>query len=209
MAHKEFRTLIPAEEARRLINDIHVKLSTISLPVEDALGYRVAEDIISDINVPLFDRSIMDGYAVHAEDTYQAGETNSVGLHVIGSIDAGCSEKYFLKKGESVAIATGAPIPKGADAVVMVEDTKEVGDTVLVYRPVHIGENIMSRGSDIMKSEQVLRKNTRIGSREIGVLSATGKREVNVNTIKVGIISTGNELEIGRASCRERVYTKV
>lgn len=194
MAHKEFRTLISAEEARRLINDIHVKRYTISLPVEDALGYKVAEDVISEINVPSFDRSIMDGYAVRAEDTYQAGEINPVGLNVIGSIDAGCSENYYLKKGEAIAIATGAPIPEGADAVVMVEDTKEVDDIVSVYRPVHTGENTMSRGSDIMRGEQVLRKNTRIGSREIGVLSAAGKREVNVNVIKVGVISTGNEL---------------
>ncbi|MFP4654228.1 MAG: molybdopterin biosynthesis protein [Methanohalobium sp.] len=194
MTHKEFRTLIPAEEARRIINSIHVMLSTISLPVEGALGYRIAEDIISDINVPSFDRSIMDGYAVHAEDTYQACETEPLGLHVIGSISAGCSESYVLKKGESVAIATGAPIPDGADAVVMVEDTKEVDDTILVYRPVHTGENIMSRGSDILRGEQILRKNTKIGSREIGVLSATGKREIDVNTIKIGIISTGNEL---------------
>jgi putative molybdopterin biosynthesis protein len=194
MAHKEFRTLIPVDEAHRLLKQISINHSTKSLPLEGALGYTSAEHVISGIDVPSFDKSIMDGYAVRADDTYQAGETNPVTLCFTGSIDAGFVGDFYLNKGEAISIATGAPIPYGADAVVKVEDTKRVNSKVSIYRPVHTGENIMLRGSDIMRGEQVLCRNTRIGSREVGVLSAIGKRYIDVDTIKVGIISTGDEL---------------
>ncbi|WP_406655753.1 molybdopterin biosynthesis protein [Methanolobus sp. ZRKC2] len=194
MERKEFRELTPVEEARQLINRIIARSDTEHLKIEDSAGRILAEDIFSPVDVPAFNRSVKDGYAIHAKDTYQASEPEPVKLKMTGSIPAGCSDTFFAGEGEAIEISTGAPIPDGADAVVMVEQTKGVDDNILVYQPVHINENIMKAGSDIMKGERVLRKNTRIGSREIGVLASVGMKEVPVRKLLVGIISTGNEL---------------
>ncbi|WP_406670545.1 molybdopterin biosynthesis protein [Methanolobus sp. ZRKC4] len=194
MERKEFRELTPVEEARKLIEQIRVQPEIITLAIEKAVGHIIADDIPSGVDVPAFNRSVKDGYAIHAKDTYQASEPEPVKLKMTGSIPAGCSDTFFAGEGEAIEISTGAPIPDGADAVVMVEQTKGVDDNILVYQPVHINENIMKAGSDIMKGERVLRKNTRIGSREIGVLASVGMKEVPVRKLLVGIISTGNEL---------------
>ncbi len=194
MHRKEFRELISIEDARHLVNEIAVQPSNESTPIENALGCIIAEDVVSDVDVPSFNRAVMDGYAVCAKDTYQASETGPVKLKLIGSIPAGCTDKFSVTEGITVEIATGAPIPDGADAVLMVEHTEHEDDDIRVYRPVHTGENIMRAGSDIMRGERVLRKGSRISSREIGVLSAIGKREILTRSVKVGIISTGDEL---------------
>ncbi|MGP8330785.1 MAG: molybdopterin biosynthesis protein [Methanosarcinaceae archaeon] len=194
MHQKEFRELISVEKARILVNEIDIKLKTKSILIEDSINRIIAGDIISQVDVPSFNKSVMDGYAVKAKDTYQASETNPCTVILVGSMPAGCSDRFFVGDGKAVDIATGAPIPDGADAVVMIEQTKRQGNEIFIDRPVHIGENIMRTGSDIMRGERVLRKGTRIGSREIGVLGAIGKREVLIGSIKVGIISTGDEL---------------
>ncbi|MEZ5335610.1 MAG: molybdopterin-binding protein [Methanolobus sp.] len=194
MERKEFRELTSVEDARELVDRIRVKPQTIILPIEKAAGHIVAEDIVSNVDVPAFNRSIKDGYAVRAKDTYHASEPEPEELKVVASIPAGCTDSFFADDGQAIEISTGAPIPDGADAVIMVESTKQTGDSVLIYQPVHIGENIMRAGTDIMKGERILRKNTRIGSREIGVLASIGKSEVPVKSLIVGIISTGSEL---------------
>ncbi|HJH32044.1 MAG TPA: molybdopterin biosynthesis protein [Methanosarcinaceae archaeon] len=194
MQRKEFRELTSVEDARILVNGIGMQPKTISILIENSIDHIIAEDIVSRVDVPSFNKSVMDGYAVRAEDTYQASETNSCTVKLIGSVPAGCQDRFFVGDGEAVDISTGAPIPQGADAVVMIEQTKQQGNDISIDRPVHIGENIMRAGSDIMRGERVLRKGTRIGSREIGVLSAIGKREVLVGSVMVGIISTGDEL---------------
>ncbi|WP_342303908.1 molybdopterin biosynthesis protein [Methanolobus sp. ZRKC5] len=194
MERKEFRELTSVEDARKLIEQIRVQPEIITLAIEKAVGHIIADDIPSGVDVPAFNRSIKDGYAIRAKDTYQASEPEPRKLGFIGSIPAGCTDKFFVDDEEVIEISTGAPIPEGADAVVMVENTKQTGESVLIYQPVHIGENIMRAGSDIMKGERVLRKNTRISSREIGVLASIGMNEVPVKRLLVGIISTGSEL---------------
>ena len=136
----------------------------------------------------------MDGYAVRAEDTYDCNESEPVKLKILGNIPAGSKKRITVSGGEAVEIATGSPIPEGANSVVMVEDSSEEEGTVLIYRPVTIGENIMKAGSDILKGERVLRRGRKLGTREIGVLASVGKREVSVLKLQVGIISTGDEL---------------
>ena len=194
MQRKEFRELISVEDARNLVHGIKIHPVPASTFIEHSPNNTIAEDIFSSVDVPSFNKSTMDGYAVKAKDTYQASETDPCSVKLIGSVPAGCADKFFVNDGEAVDIATGAPIPDGADAVVMVEQTKRQDNEIFIDRPVHIGENIMRAGSDIMRGERVLRKGTRIGSREIGVLSAIGKREVLTTSVKVGIISTGDEL---------------
>lgn len=194
MKRKEFRELISVEEARKIINSLKVFPEKEILTLENVHGKTLAEDIVTGINVPPFPRSVMDGYAVRAEDTYVSSETEPVKLKLLGNIPAGSNAKFEVSAGEAVEIATGAPIPEGTDAVVMVEHTSEENNTVSVFMPVTIGENIMKAGSDIQKGERVLRKGRKLGTREIGVLASIGKKEVPVLRLPVGIISTGDEL---------------
>ncbi len=207
MERKEFRELTSVEDAKKLIKQIRVQPEIITLAIEKAVGQIIADDIHSGVDVPAFNRSIKDGYAIRAKETYHASEPEPRELRCIGSIPAGCADKFFVDDGEVIEISTGAPIPDGADAVIMVESTKQTGDSVLIYQAVHIGENIMRAGSDIMKGERVLRKNTRISSREIGVLASIGMDEVPVKRLLVGIISTGNELiKPGEALELNKIY---
>lgn len=194
MKRKEFRKLVSADKAREIINNLQVNPKKESSALENVNGKILAEDIVAEINVPPFPRAVMDGYAVKAEDTYASSENEPVRLKKLGNIPAGSSSKLMVSAGESIEIATGAPIPEGADAVVMVEYSSEEDGTVLVYRPVTVGENIMKAGSDILKGERVLRTGKKIGTREIGVLASVGKKEVPVRKLQIGIISTGDEL---------------
>jgi len=194
MNRKEFRQLISVEKARKIINSLHVLPLKEETALDNAHGKILAEDIVTEINVPPFPRSTMDGYAVRAEDTYGCSESEPVKLKILGNIPAGSKKRIMVSGGEAVEIATGSPIPDGANSVVMVEDSSEEEGTVLIYRPVTIGENIMKAGSDILKGERVLRRGRKLGSREIGVLASVGKREVSVLKLQVGIISTGDEL---------------
>lgn len=194
MKRKEFRKLISVEKAREIINSLQVLPKKENVSLENAHGKTLAEDIVAEFNVPPFARAVMDGYAVRAEDTYACSETDSVGLKVLGNIPAGSDENFTVSRGEAVEIATGAPIPKGANSVVMVEHSSEKNGTVFIYRPVTVGENIMKSGSDIRKGKRVLRAGRKLGTREIGVLASVGKKEVPVLKLQVGIISTGDEL---------------
>jgi putative molybdopterin biosynthesis protein len=193
MSVKEFRKLVTMDEARKIIQSLDVQPRTIAIDIENASGCVLAEDAISDVDVPPFNRASMDGYAVNASDTYMAREDRPVRLRLAGSIPAGINPDFCVKKGEAAEIATGAVMPEGADAVVMVEYTS-IDSDLYVRRPVSINENVMPAGADIMVGERVLKKGTLLGTREIGVLAAIGKKEICVYGLNVGIISTGNEL---------------
>jgi molybdenum cofactor synthesis domain-containing protein len=194
MKRKEFRKLISVDKAREIINSLQVLPRQEDSVLENAYGKILAEDIIPEINVPPFPRAVMDGYAVRAEDTYACSETEPVELRMLGNIPAGSEEKFKVSAGKAVEIATGAPIPEGSNAVVMVEYSSEEDGTVSIYRPVAVGENVMKAGSDIRKGERVLRAGRKLGTREIGVLASVGKKDVPVLKLQVGIISTGDEL---------------
>ncbi|ABR56701.1 molybdenum cofactor synthesis domain [Methanococcus aeolicus Nankai-3] len=174
----------------------------------NAVNRILAEDIISNVDVPPFDRSKMDGYAVKSEDTYEAEEDAPITLKIIDRIKAGSYSTKELKNNECMEIATGAPIPKGANAVVMVEYTETDNNNVKIYRPVSPHENIQYCGSDIMAGELLLRKDTPLSPRDIGALPSIGKSNIKVykkpphhhikqelkSKINIGLISTGNEL---------------
>jgi molybdenum cofactor synthesis domain-containing protein len=194
MKRKEFRKLVSADKAREIINNLQVNPKKESSALENVHGKILAEDIVAEINVPPFPRAVMDGYAVRAEDTYASDENEPVRLRMLGNIPAGSGSKFIVSAGEAVEISTGAPIPEGADSVVMVEYSSEENGTVLIFRPVTVGENILKAGSDILKGERVLRTKRKLGTREIGVLASVGKKEVPVCKLQIGIISTGDEL---------------
>jgi putative molybdopterin biosynthesis protein len=150
----------------------------------------------------------VDGYAVKAADTFGANEDKPVSLRVCGHVAIGESPSVVLENGLAAEIVTGAPLPDGADSVVMVEHTNRRGNKVSVHRPVSIGENIMAAGSDIRKNETVLKNGRVLGSREIGVLAAIGLTEVRVyRRPKMAVLSTGAEVvEPGEALPPGKIY---
>ena len=148
------------DEAQKAIED---QFKPAFLGEEDAVlleAYNrvLNEDVVSTLDIPPFNRSTVDGYAVKAEDTFGAEENQPVTLKVSGAVNVGEQPKVVLAKGEAVEIVTGAPIPDGADAVVMVEDTERENGELHVFSAVTVNENVMKRGSDIKKGETVLKK---------------------------------------------------
>jgi molybdenum cofactor synthesis domain-containing protein len=174
-----------------------------NVKVGEALGRIVSADIFSALDVPPFDRATMDGYAVVAADTFYADENDPAILIIRGAITAGEVPARYVERGSCMGIATGAPLPEGANAVVKVENTAEYTEVVAgeevrkvkVYKPVAPVENIMLAGSDIKQGERIVRCGTTLTPRETGVLAACGINEVLVHKRPtVAIISTGNEL---------------
>ncbi|WP_228749268.1 molybdopterin biosynthesis protein [Bradyrhizobium sp. BR 10261] len=163
----------------------------------DALGAALAEDVTAPIDVPPFDRSNVDGFAVRSADLSVAGEGAPVRLALNGeTIHCGTAPVLQVTTGTATPIATGGPLPRGADAVVMVEHTQPSGLAAIdVRRAVSPGQFVSYAGSDIARSEALLRAGTIIGSREIGMLAACGIAEVRVaRKPRVAVISTGDEL---------------
>jgi molybdenum cofactor synthesis domain-containing protein len=192
-----FRKLVSFEEAKQILrqNLSPKPLGIEQIPISKALDRVLAKHVVAPVNIPPFNRSIVDGYAVKAADTFGASEESPLSLGFCGQVAIGESPTVVVKKGVVAEIVTGAPLPEGADAVVMVEYTNRRGDKVLIHHPVSKGENMMMAGSDIHKGEKVLGKGQILASREIGVLAAIGLTEVNVyKRPKVAIISTGSEV---------------
>lgn len=155
----------------------------------------MAEDIFADRYLPPTDRSIVDGYAVRAEDTSPAGEGRSVVLRLVGVSRLGEPCLVSLGRGQTVAVATGSEIPRGADAAVMVEETSTEGSQVTIRRSVVAGENISRKGEDISPNVRVLERGRRLRPEDLGILKALGRSKVKVaKKPRVGVISTGNEL---------------
>jgi molybdopterin molybdotransferase len=156
----------------------------------------LAAPVAADTDIPGFDRSVVDGYAVRSSDTTGAGDAIPAILQCVGRVAMGTSTmKIIVRAGECAYIPTGGVLPNGADAVVMVEYVEEAGDTILIKKPVAHGENILQRDEDFKKGELVFRPGRRITPQAAGVLAACGCAMVPVaKKPVVGIISTGNEL---------------
>lgn len=175
-----------------------VKQHTRALPAErvkldDAFNRVLAEDIIADTDLPPFDRSQMDGYAVRAEDTIEA----PVRLRIVGESAAGNGWHHELKEGEAVRIMTGAPVPAGADSVQQVELAHELKDRTVVelLESAEIGKSIVKRGAEIKSGETVLQSGVTINAAMMAVLAAFGCAEVTVGQRpRTGILATGSEL---------------
>lgn len=206
---RPFSSLVSLEEAKRAtLDSVAPILEPETVAIEEAGQRVVAADIRAELSVPPFDRSAMDGFAVVAGDTYGAGEFSPKSLKVIGRIGAGDEPSPHLSKGEAVEIATGAPIPKGADAVVMVEKTEVEGETVKIFEPVHPQENVSSKGSDIEKGAVVLKKGAYLHQGKIGVVAALGIEKVPVfRKPRLAVIPTGNEVcELGQTPSPSQVH---
>jgi len=144
------------------------------VPLGQALGRVLTEDVVSRINNPPLDNSAMDGYAVIAEDIQSATPENPVKLEMVEEIAAGYTAKGTLKPGQTMRIMTGAPIPPGADAVLMQEDTQKDGNAILCLDKADVAENIRRAGEDVQIGEGVIKKGTTLSPAHIGMLAVIG-----------------------------------
>jgi len=197
-SQEQFLNVIDRDEAEKRFR---AALALEPLGIEqasltDALGRVLATDIVARVDVPSFDRSNFDGFAVHAADTFGASELSPRHVKLLsGAIDAGMPVQFEVGLGEAAAIATGGMVPRGADAIVMVEHTDVQDDQLVIRKAVTPGFGVAFAGTDIATGETVLRIGTLLTSRETGVLAAIGEHEAAVwRQPRVAIISTGNEL---------------
>ena len=194
---RPIRETIPLEEARDLIDGATRAVTrTISLAIVDANGRALAQDVVSTRDVPPFARAGMDGYAVVAEDTFGASRYEPRTLTVVEKIYTGQVPVTRVGAGQAAEIATGAPMPDGADAVVMVEETERAGaEQVRILTPVYPRQNVGKQGADIVTGQTVLRAGDVLNPSRIGAIAALGLTAVDVyDKPRVAILSTGNEI---------------
>ena len=183
--------MITFEQALKHILDNTKELGVERVFAENAVGRVLMEDVYSKIEMPPFNKSAMDGYALKAKDVKNAPVT----LKNIGLIQAGQMFKKEIKRGECVKIMTGAAIPEGADAVVMVEKTQVLAKSIEIMSSVAKGENICAQGKDIQKGQRLLKARTVISTSDISVLASTGRQYVKViQKPKVAVLNTGGEI---------------
>jgi molybdenum cofactor synthesis domain-containing protein len=193
---RPLKALVSLETALGQIMELATPIErVVATSLLGARGRVVAEDVASPMDVPSHDRAAMDGYAVRAADTFPAGRFSPVELTRLETLHANGVPTKRVEAGTCVEVATGATLPRGADAVVMVEDTEKAGDQVKVYTPVHPRENVSERGEDIRRGDLVVAEGDLLNPSKIGALAAIGLEEVRVYAQpEVGILATGDEV---------------
>jgi molybdenum cofactor synthesis domain-containing protein len=206
---RPFQRTITLDEARAIIARHVTPLDrTERVRLDGANGRVLARDVVSDADVPPFSRAAMDGYAVRAADTAGAARETPRTLRCLEQVFTGQMPARRVDAGTCSEIATGAPMPGGADAVVMVEETYRDGDTVRIFAPVTAGQNIGRQGADIQRGQTVLRAGDALNASRVGAIAALGIAEVDVYVRpRVAILSTGNEIvEPGRPLPPGHIY---
>jgi len=187
----------------------HIKLNPIEvIKTAKSLNRILAVDIISEIDIPPFERSAMDGYAVSAEDTFGASLQNPKKVKKIGEIEIGETSELVLNNGEAIRISTGAAIPKGADAVIKIEDTDIEKNIVSLYTSLVPNKNVSKKGEDIPLGTQILNKGLEIKPEHIALLSSLGIDKIEVRKKpEISVFATGNELlEVGTPLEKNKIY---
>lgn len=192
---KGFRERKTLEEVLGHLLPVLPRMPPEKVPTVSALGRIAYSDIRAERDVPHFDRAAMDGYAVVAEDTFKCNQENPARLKLVGECVVGKAPEVEVGRGEAAQISTGAPMPRGADAVVMLEYASLSEGYVHVYRPVAPFQNVSRRGEDVKAGDVVVAEGDVIRPQEIGLLLQCGVREISVAVKpKVAIASTGSEL---------------
>ena len=187
---------IKVDEARKIILEKIKVQGTEKVSISEALGRILSEDIIARRNNPPMDNSAMDGYALKAKDIELATSENPIKLEIIEDLAAGYSPKMSIQSGQAVRIMTGAPIPEGADAVIMQEDTERNENSVQVKHKAEIRENIRDAGEDVREGETVIKKGAKLLPAHIGMMAVVGRSSVLVGRRpSVAILSTGDEIK--------------
>jgi len=192
----KFLKAIKVEEFKDILNSIpNIKLEEELIPLEESFNRVISLDIKSEINVPHFRKSRMDGFAVIAEDTFTAEEDNLIELELIETIQAGDIPQKKLSRGQCSYIATGGAIPENSNGVVMVEFSEQNGNKILISKAITPGTHIIEIGHDIKKGEVIINKRKLIDLATMGILASCGINEINVyKKLMINLISTGNEL---------------
>jgi molybdopterin molybdotransferase len=192
--------MLTVEQALEAILAKIEPLPAVRTPLLQARGRVLAEDILADIDNPPFDNSAVDGYAVRAADTEGASPEHPVVLRELAEVPAGAVARAAIKPGTCIRVMTGAPIPDGADAMVMIEDTRRRGDTekrgdVEICRPARCGDHIRRAGEDVRAGTRVLKAGTIVGAAETAMLAAMGcPKPLCIRRPRVAVLSTGDEL---------------
>ena len=192
----QFFKVKTVEETFALIEEkIAPIINTEMRVLEEALHFILAEPVIAKENVPGFDRSTVDGYAVKAKDTYGSSESTPGFLTVIGEVKMGEVAELSVGPGEAVYVPTGGMIPKESDSVIMIEHCEDIDSLLNTYKQVAPGENIIRAGEDIREGEILLQKGTKLRPQELGALASLGITHVSVfRKLKVGYLSSGDEI---------------
>ncbi len=192
---KESYPMLAVEEARRRILEKFHPLEGERIPVLEALGRVLMEDIHAPMDIPPLANSAMDGYAIRIEDVAQATPENPAILQVVADLAAGYVLETPLQPGQAVRIMTGAPIPQGTEAVAPFEHVQRQGDTVIIPRSYSLWKNIRHAGEDVKANQVVLQAGTVLRPQEIGMLAALGNPTVLVHRRpRVAVLSTGDEI---------------
>ena len=209
-------SLLPVNDAlERILASIQT-LEKTHISLDESVGRVLAEDILAGTDLPLFDNSSMDGFALLASDVTQAGATTPITLQVVDDIPAGKMPTKHLRAGEAARIMTGAPHPAGADAVVPVEETDfnnrapgtPLPENVKIYKAAQLGANIRKRGDDIRRGQSILPRGQRLRAQDLGMLAMLGVAQVPVyRKPRVALLSSGDELTpIGESLSAGKIY---
>ena len=197
------------------LNDTLNKIQTYITPASldevetsKALNRILATNLRSELDIPPFDRSAMDGYAVKAEDTFGASLSNPKIMKKIGTIEIGEQSNLVLNSGEAIRISTGAAIPQGSDAIIKIEDTNIEDDKVYIYTSIVPGKNVSKKGEDIPRGTEILKSGITIKASHIALLSSLGIRHVKVKKKpRVSVFAVGDELiEVGNPLPTNKIY---
>ena len=193
---RPFRDTIAVADAKALALEAAAPVERIErIPLRDAAGRVLATSAVSPIDVPPFDRAAMDGYAVVAGDTFGASRDHAKILRLVHTSYSGDAPARAIATGECVEIATGAPLPEGADAVIMVEETEKTTEAVRIFTPVYPAQHVGRRAADIAKGQTVVAAGSILNAGRIGALAAVGTTTIDVVVRpQVAIVSTGNEI---------------
>ncbi len=190
-----FSRLTPLKDAMEKLFS-KIDLNPIEeIEIKEALNRILAEDIISEMDIPPFDRSAMDGYAIKAKDSFGASTNNPKRIKLVGVIEIGESSNLKINIGEGIKISTGVPIPEGSDAVIKIEDTEIENNLISLYTPLVPEKNVSKKGEDIKDGTTVLNSGIELKAEHIALLTSLGFDKVRVRTKpKLSIFSSGDEL---------------
>ncbi|MGZ7048735.1 MAG: molybdopterin molybdotransferase MoeA [Methanobacterium sp.] len=187
--------LKPLKDTLNIINKVEIQKKREKIVIKDAYNRVLAQDVKALFDSPSFDRSAMDGYAIKAEDTFGFSQINPAHLNLIDSIGAGKKSEVNLKNGEAVKIATGAPIPQGANGVVMEEYTYQKENNLEILTSITPGENVSPAAEDFKKGDLLLKNPKLLRPQDVGIITSSNYEKIEVfKKPVIGIITTGNEL---------------
>ena len=203
-----FSRLISLEDAISKLEPFIKPNPIEEINIDMALNRVLARDVETALDIPPFDRSAMDGYALKATDTFRASPKNPRTVKLTGQIEIGESKDLEIKEGEAIRISTGAAMPRGADSVIKIEDTEVENEMIALFTSIVPGKNVSKKGEDVSKGTKILRKGTTLKSEHLALLASSG-----INTIKgsqtptISIFATGNELiEVGNPLEPNKIY---